>query len=217
MFDRIQRLLTFLQVLVLYTTNVQTFLPHIPTFCTQIIQNVRDALFISVKKNTQEEAPKADKGPRTEQDERFLTLVSQIMKAERITSERAFSLEFGRGPDFISRIRRGIQSAPADAWDALLNKYPDARTATNTNVMAQGGGQAVGTVHGDNHYSATTLHDCQQELAQSQSELTAAKIELEQLKQQVASQAALLESKDALLVSRDEIISLLRGGYNRPN
>jgi hypothetical protein len=216
-FDRIQRLLTFLQVRVLYTTNVQTFLTHIPTFCTHILQNVRNALCTSVKKNTQEEAPRAEKGPRTEQDERFLTLVSQIMKAERITSERAFSLEFGRGPDFISRIRRGIQSAPADAWDALLNKYPEARNITTTNVMAQGGGQAVGTVQGDNLYAPTTLEGCQVELEQHKRDLASARAEIEQLKQQVAAKDALLASQEVVIASKEEIISLLRGGYNRPN
>jgi hypothetical protein len=145
-----------------------------------------------VKKTTQEEATKAEKGPRTEQDERFLMLVSQIMKAERISSERAFSLEFGRGPDFISRIRRGIQSAPADAWDALLNKYPEARNTTTTNVMAQGSGQVVGTVHGDNHYSPTTLQDCQQELAQSQQSLAAAQKEIALLTSQLADKERII-------------------------
>lgn len=188
-------------------TNVRTFLPHNPTFCTLILQNVHNALCISVKKSTQPDVAKADKGPRTEQDERFLTLVAQIMKAEHISSERAFSLEFGRGPDFISRIRRGIQSAPADAWDALLKKYPETRSITTTNVMAQGGGQAVGTVHGDNHY---TLNDCERER-------DAYKGEVEQLRLQLAAKDDIIAAKDALIASQAETLSLLRGGYTRPN
>jgi hypothetical protein len=213
-FDRFQRPLTLLQVRVLYTTNVRTFLPHIPTFCTPILQNVRNALVISVKKSPQSDASKTERGPRTEQDERFLILTTQIMKSEGIGSERAFSIELGRGPDFISRIRRGIQSAPADAWDALLNKYPEARNTTNVTAH---GGQAVGTVHGDNHYSPTNLEACQVELEQHKRDLASIRAENEQMRQQIASQAALIASQEAVIASKEEIISLLRGGYNRPN
>lgn len=206
MFDTIHSLAALLQMRYHDMTNVHTFLPHNPTFCTLILQNVRNTLCISVKKSTQTDAAKSEKGPRTEQDERFLMLVAQIMKAQGISSERAFSLEFERGPDFISRIRRGIQSAPADAWDALLRKYPEARNVT-TNVMAQGGGQAVGTVYGDANY---TIGDCEKER-------DTYKAEVEQLRLQLAAKDDLLATKEALLASKEEIISLLRGGYNRPN
>jgi len=170
-----------------------------------------------VKKSQIDSKKLQPKHPRTELDVKFLAAVAQYMSKQGVSSDRAMSLALGRSENFLNRVRNGYQSATPEAWSALLDKYPEAQNVTTTNVMAQGSGQAVGTVHGDNHYSATTLHDCQQELAQSQSELTAAKIELEQLRQQVTAQAALLESKDALLASRDEIISLLRGGYNRPN
>ena len=133
-------------------------------------------------------------------------LVSQIMKAERITSERAFSLEFGRGPDFISRIRRGIQSAPADAWDALLNKYPEARNIT-TNTVTQNGANSIGNMHGDAHY---TITDCEKER-------DAYKEQVEQLRSQLADKERLIASLEGTIASKEEIISLLRGGYNRPN
>lgn len=210
MFYTIRPLPALLQVRCRVVTNVRTFLPHTPTFCTLILQNVLNTLILSVKKSTHTDVSKAERGPRTEQDERFLILVTQIMKSERINSERAFSLEIGRGPDFISRIRRGIQSAPADAWDTLLSKYPEARNISTTNVMVQGGGQAIGNVEGDSHYHAPTLAVCQQELA-------AAKTELERLRQQVADQERLIASQAVSLASKEEIISLLRGGYNRPN
>jgi hypothetical protein len=157
------------------------------------------------------------KSLRSGLDEIFLSLVDRVMKTHGIKSASALSKELGKGVDFISKIRRGLQSAPADAWDALFEKYPETRNITNTNVTSQGGGQAVGTVHGDNHYSPTNLEVCQLELEQHKRDLANLRAELEKAQQQIASQAALLDSKDALLASRDEIISLLRGGYNRPN
>jgi hypothetical protein len=157
------------------------------------------------------------RGPKTELDEKFLSVARQVMKSHGITSDRAISLALGRKADFVNRVSNGAQSATPEAWDTLLNKYPEARNITTTNVMAQGGGQAVGTVHGDNHYSPTSLEACQLELEQHKRDLATSRGELEQLRQQVAAQAALLETKDALLASKEEIISLLRGGYNRPN
>jgi hypothetical protein len=157
------------------------------------------------------------KGPKTDLDKKFIYVVEQAMSIRGIQSDRAMSIELERHPNFINRVRNGLQSAPPDAWDALFDKYPAARSITTTNVMAQGGGQAVGAVHGDNHYSSTTLEACQLELEQHKRDLAASRGEVEQLRQQVASQAALLESKDALIAAKDETISLLRGGYNRPN
>lgn len=157
-----------------------------------------------------------ERKPKTELDEQFLSVARQVMKSRGVTTDRAISKELGRHPDFINRVSNGLQSATPEAWDALLNKYPEARNITN-NVTAHGGGQAVGTVQGDNFYIPTTLEACQLELEQHKRDLTTTRAEVEQLKQQVAAKDALLESKDALLASRDEIISLLRGGYNRPN
>lgn len=174
-------------------------------------------LIIRVKKTTTNSDASKEKRPKTELDAKFLAIADELMAKRGITKDAAMSRELGRSNEFINRVRNGIQSATPEAWDALLTKFPEARNSTTTNVMAQGGGQAVGTVHGDNHYSPTTLEACQLELEQHKRDVAALRGENEQLKQQVASQAALLESKDALLASRDEIISLLRGGYNRPN
>ncbi|WP_201980413.1 hypothetical protein [Hymenobacter rubidus] len=157
------------------------------------------------------------RGPKTELDEKFLSTARQVMKAHGITSDRAISLALGRKADFINRVSNGAQSATPEAWDTLLNKYPEARSITTTNVMVQGGGQAVGTVQGDNFYIPNTLEACQLELEQHKRDLAGVRAENEQLRQQVAAQAALLESKDALIAAKDETISLLRGGYNRPN
>ena len=129
------------------------------------------------------------------------------MKAHGITSDRAISLELGRNADFINKVRRGLQSAPADAWDALLNKYPEARNITNTNVMSQGGGQAIGTVQGDANY---TMSDCEKER-------DAYKGELEQLRLHLAAKDELIASKDALIAAKDETINLLKAAYGRPN
>lgn len=162
-----------------------------------------------MKKTSLQPQPNNDKRPKTELDEKFLSVATQVMKAHGITSDRAISLELGRNADFINKVRRGLQSAPADAWDTLLNKYPEARTISNTNVMSQGGGQAIGVVHGNANYH-TSLDDCQKEL-------TSARVELEQLREKVASQAALLDSKDALIAAQADTINLLRASYNRPN
>jgi hypothetical protein len=163
--------------------------------------------------------PQNSKGhsPKTELDEKFLSIARQIMKSHGINSDRAISLALGRKPDFINRVSNGVQSATAEAWDVLFSKYPEARNITTTNVMSQGGGQTVGTVHGDNHYSPTTLDACQLELEQHKRDLASIRAEVERLQQQVASQAALLESKDALIAAKDDTINLLRASYNRPN
>lgn len=130
--------------------------------------------------------PTKEHRPKTELDEQFLTIARQVMRSHGITSDRAISIALGRHADFINRVSKGTQSATPEAWDTLLTKYPEARTTTTTNVMSQGGGQAVGTVQGDNHYSPTTLHDCQQELAQSQQTLAAAQKEIALLTSQLA-------------------------------
>lgn len=168
-----------------------------------------------MKKNTHNPEQPQEKRPKTDLDEKFISVATQVMKAHGIKSDRAISTELGYRPDFMNRVRNGVQSAPAAAWDALTNKYPEARAVIN--VTAQGGGQAVGTINGDNYYSPTTLEACQLELEQHKRDLAGLKAKNEQLQQQVVMQTALLESKDALLAAKDETISLLRGSYNRPN
>lgn len=128
------------------------------------------------------------------------------MKAHGITSDRAISLELGRNADFINKVRRGLQSAPADAWDTLLNKYPEARNIT-TNTVTQNGANSIGNVQGDANY---TITDCEKER-------DAYKDQVEQLRSQLADKDKLIESQAVTIASKEEIISLLRGGYNRPN
>ncbi len=125
------------------------------------------------------------------------------------------SRELGRSNEFINRVRNGIQSATPEAWDALLTRFPEAKSIINVTVHR--GGQPTGTTHGDSHYSPTTLEACQLELEQHKRDLANLRAELDKAQQQIASQAALLESKDIVIASKEEIISLLRGGYNRPN
>lgn len=154
------------------------------------------------------------KGPKTELDEKFLSIARQVMAPYGISSDRAISLALGRKPDFLNRVSNGLQSAPPAAWDALLNKYPEARNITNVTAH---GGQAVGTVHGDNHYFPTNLEACQLELEQHKRDLANLRAELEKAQQQVADRDKLIASQEATIASKEEIISLLRGGYNRPN
>lgn len=156
------------------------------------------------------------RSPKTELDEKFLSVARQVMRTHGITSDRAISLALGRKADFINRVSNGAQSATPEAWDTLLNKYPEARSITN-NVTAHGGGQAVGTVHGDNIYAPTTLEACRLELEQYKRDLANMRAELEKAQQQVADRDRLIASQEATIASKEEIISLLRGGYNRPN
>jgi hypothetical protein len=139
-----------------------------------------------VKKITNNSDVPKEKRPKTELDVKFLALADELMAKRGITKDAAMSRELGRSNEFINRVRNGIQSATPEAWDALLTKFPEARNITTTNVMAQGSGQVVGTVHGDNHYSPTTLQDCQQELAQIQQSLAAAQKENALLTSQLA-------------------------------
>ena len=156
-------------------------------------------------------ASKKDKiqAPKTALDEKFLAITGEVMAKHGIKSDRAISVALDRHPDFINRIRRGLQSAPADAWDTLMKKYPEAQNITNTTVTAHSVGQAVGTVHGDNVYAPTTLESCQRDLASSRAEV-------EQLKQQLLDKDKLIASQEATIASKDEIISLLRSKDNRP-
>ncbi|WP_223654351.1 hypothetical protein [Hymenobacter psoromatis] len=101
----------------------------------------------------------------------------------------------------------GAQSATPEAWDTLLNNYPEARNITNTNVMFKGGGQAIGNVEGDANY---TIGDCEKER-------DTYKNEVEQLRLQLAAKDDLLAAKDTIIASKEETINLLRASYNRPN
>lgn len=63
------------------------------------------------------------KRPKTELDRKFLEYVELIMLDLDLDSDRAMSIELQRHPDFINRVRNGVQSAPPEAWDILLDKY----------------------------------------------------------------------------------------------
>lgn len=149
-------------------------------------------------------AESQSKGPKTELDEKFLSIAREVMKPHGIYSDRAISLALGRKPDFLNRVSNGLQSAPPAAWDALLNKYPEARNIT---TITQSGANSIGNVQGDAHY---TIADCEKER-------DAYKDQVEQLRSQLADKERLIASLEGAIASKEEIISLLRGGYNRPN
>ena len=110
-----------------------------------------------MKKSLPKNLDKEDKAPKTDFDQKFLDAVQRAKSISGIKSDRAMSIELGRHTDFINRVRNGFQSAPADAWDALLAKFPEARIMPITVTMTQAGGQAVGVNHGtatQNNYSA---------------------------------------------------------------
>jgi hypothetical protein len=155
-----------------------------------------------------------ERKPKTEIDEQFLAIARRVMQTRGIKSDRAISLALGRHSDFINRVSKGLQSATPEAWDKLLTDYPEARNITNVTAH---GGQAVGTVHGDNVYAPTTLEACQLELEQHKRDLANLRAELEKAQQQVADRDKLIASQEVTIASKEEIITLLRGGYNRPN
>jgi len=152
------------------------------------------------------DSTESDKGPKTDLDKKFLYVVEQAMSIRGIKSDRAMSIELDRHPNFINRVRNGLQSAPPDAWDALYNKYPAARNIT-TNTITQSGANSIGNVQGDANY---TITDCQKER-------DAYKEQVEQLRAQLADKDKLIASQEVTIASKEEIITLLRASYNRPN
>jgi len=63
----------------------------------------------------------------------------------------------------------------------------------------------------------TTPEVYRMEIEQCKRDVAAIQAENEKLQQQIASRAALLISQEVVTASKEEIISQLRGGYNRPN
>jgi hypothetical protein len=111
-------------------------------------------------------SPKSERarGPKTELDEKFLSVARQVMRAHGITSDRAISLALGRKADFINRVSNGAQSATPEAWDILLNMYPEARNIMTNSVMNQGSGQAIGTNHGTINQEFATLPELEKHI-----------------------------------------------------
>lgn len=158
-----------------------------------------------MKKNLSSSGDSPEKHPKTELDVKFLAAIQDLMAKRGIRSDRAMSIELGRSPDFLNRVRNGYQSATPEAWDALLSKYPEVRNITNT--ITQNGANSIGNVEGDANY---TIADCEKER-------DAYKDQVEQLRSQLADKERLIASLEGAIASKEEIISLLRGGYNRPN
>jgi hypothetical protein len=157
--------------------------------------------------------PGKNRGPKTALDEKFLVIARQVMRSRGITSDRAISLELGRNQDFINRVQNGFQSATPEAWDDLLNKYPEA-ASINQNYNT---GIAIGTNHGTATQNYTTLADCEKELLACKAQLTEATTKLIKAEQERDAFSRELDVMRELVKAKDETISLLRGGYNRPN
>lgn len=110
-----------------------------------------------MKKSLPKNLDREDKGPKTDFDQKFLDAIQRAKSISGIKSDRAMSIELGRHTDFINRVRNGFQSAPADAWDTLIAKFPEVRVVPITLTVTQAGGQAVGINHGtatQNNYSS---------------------------------------------------------------
>lgn len=158
-----------------------------------------------MKKSLPKSLEKEDKGPKTDFDQKFLEAVDQAKRISGIKSDRAMSIELGRHTDFINRVRNGFQSTPADAWDALLSKYPES-SSFSQNLNS---GNAVGVNHGVSTQSQGTSSNLLAE-AQLQAALDAALRENAMLREQLAM-------KDTVIATKDEMLALLRSSYTRPN
>ena len=56
-------------------------------------------------------------------DRCFLEAAQEVMQRHGIASERALSIALKQNPNFISRIKTGVQSVPADVWDSFVHTY----------------------------------------------------------------------------------------------
>jgi hypothetical protein len=157
---------------------------------------------ISVKKSPAEKSAQ----PKTELDRHFLSLAESSMKAYGISTDRATSIALGKHPDFINRVRRGIQSAPPDAWETLRTKFPttgEALEAAMKYIASVGTGQAVGINHGTmsqeiDHYEpkrreGTSYYEWNNLLLVSAETHEALKREMELLKGQLADKERIIK------------------------
>jgi len=56
-------------------------------------------------------------------DRQFIRLVEAIMKEHDVQSDRAMSKLLDQHENFISRIKTGVQSVPANIWGLLIERY----------------------------------------------------------------------------------------------
>lgn len=144
--------------------------------------------------------PNKDLKPKTELDERFLSVAREMMLRRGIKSDRAISVALGKHPDFINRVQNGYQSATPDAWDILFTQFPEATVITQN----QNAGNAIGTNHGTSTQSIGAGG-------------TDIERERDALKQEVEFLKAQLIMKDSVIAAKDETIDLLKAAFNRPN
>jgi hypothetical protein len=64
-----------------------------------------------------------EKSPKTPFDAMVIASVGQIIAERGFRSERRFLLHHNLGPSLISKIRKGIQSAPSELVDILVKEY----------------------------------------------------------------------------------------------
>jgi hypothetical protein len=158
----------------------------------------------------------ADKSPKTTMDRTFLAIVQQLMVEHNIPSERSMSSELGQNVNFISRVKTGVQSVPADVWGTLISKFNlrqftivDEDGAAPSNVSRHI--NVVGINHGTANQTTTyNLSDCEKERDILRAERDSLAKQLELLNGHIKMQ-------DTIIKGKDEMLDLLRGGFNRPN
>lgn len=69
-----------------------------------------------------EKTSEKSKCPKTRMDEMFISMVETTKGLTNIKSDRLMSKALGQHPNFLSRIKTGVQSVPSTVWD-LLHEY----------------------------------------------------------------------------------------------
>jgi hypothetical protein len=170
-----------------------------------------------VKKTQPDKDEPLSKKPRTELDVRFLAIVAEYMSKRGISSDRAMSLALGRSENFLNRVRNGYQSATPEAWGALFDKYPEAQNTT-TNVMAQGGGQAVGTNHGTMSQGIGTVNELEKHIDDKLTAFASKHdlvIMLENAQIMIVEMKSHNEQLKSQLADKERIIKLLEQSLNK--
>lgn len=102
-------------------------------------------------------------------DRQFIRVVETIMREQGIASDRSMSKLLDQHENFISRIRTGVQSVPANIWGLVIQRYnvtnlslvdDDPITTNNIsrhsgNVIGNNSGSSVQTI-GDRSTKAET-------------------------------------------------------------
>ena len=131
---------------------------------------------------------------------------SQSLNISETTVRNYFNRGSNPNADFLTKLTNAFESVNL-SWLLSGNGEPFLPGTTTTNTAHIKNNSGIGINNGT---ATITLEACQRELESVRKDAASYQREIELLKGQ-------LETKDNLIASKDEILSLLRGGYNKPN